>query len=225
MKLIISLTACIFFLGVFSPVPAGDGGIDLRIEGEILSARLGGVPFKIVLERLEREWGIWFRGDPSFLEEEVTVEFIELPLEQGLKRILSSVNHVLLFDGNGGVLGVVVIGRAKAGPAVSEGRVGIRERTISPPSTNRQADIAGSFTVIRNLPPPGGYVAATPEERENFRVIRNLAPPGGAIEVSAEEIQNFEVIRNVPSPGGPVEVSAEELENFKVIRNCPPPGS
>jgi hypothetical protein len=202
MRLSISLLACIFFLGVVTPVPAWDGGIDLRVEGEILSARIEGVPFKIVLENLERQRGIWFMGDPSLLEEEVTVEFIELPLEQGLKRILSSVNHVLLFDGNGGVLGVIVIGRATAGPALSEGRVGIRERAISPPSTNRQADIEGSFTVIRNL-----------------------APPGGVIEVSAEEIQNFEVIRNVPSPGGPVKVSAEELENFKVIRNCPPPGS
>jgi len=164
--------------------------------------KLRGIPLKSVLERLESEKEIWFRGDPSLLEKEVTVHFTELLFEEGLKRILASTNYSLIYDGNGRPTGVVVIGKGTADHAVSEGTPGAEGKSILPPDTNQQVHIKGSFTVIRNVPPPGDYVKVTAEERENFTVIRNTPPPGG-----------------------PFEVSAEELEHFKVIKNCPPPGT
>jgi hypothetical protein len=223
MKLIATLIICSFSLGVFAPVLARGGDIDLTIEGGVLSARLKEAPLKIILERLERETGTWFRGDPSVLEEEVTVQFTELPLEEGLKRILSSMNYSLIYDSNEKPVGVIFIGKGKAGPGMSEGRGGGTTRTILPPARD-QADASDSFTVIKNVPPPGGNVEITAEEHENFRVMRNSSLSDGPVEVTGNEPENFTVIRNLSPPGGPVEVSAEELENFKVIRNLPPPG-
>lgn len=250
MKLIVIFVICSLFLGVFPPLFAGGGDIDLTVEGMVLSARLREIPLKIILEKLEREKGIWFRGDPSLLEEEVTVEFIELPLEQGLKRILSSMNYSLFFDRNERVVGVVVVAKGTVDRPLSEveGRVSDSKRTISSSVENERGSVnrpvtktrkgtpqGGNikvikedhedFTVIRNLTPPGGAVQVTAEEREAFTVIRNSPPPGGPVEVTEKELENFRVMRNLPPPGGYFEVSPEELENFKVIRNCPPPGS
>ena len=71
MKLIVTLIMCSSFLAVLPPTVASRGNIDLPIHGEVLSARLRKIPLKIILEKLERERGIWFRGDPSLLEEEL----------------------------------------------------------------------------------------------------------------------------------------------------------
>jgi hypothetical protein len=240
MKLIATLMIYSFSLGVFVPVLARGGDIDLTIEGETLSARLRKVPLKIVLEKVEREGGIWFRGDLPLLKEEVTVQFTELNFEEGLKRILTSMNYSFIYDSNEKLTGVIVIGKGTGDHTVSESKADALKR-------NERANVNRSFTVIRNSLPSGGNVKIGTEERENigvinespplggpvevteqepesFTVMRNLPPPGGPVEVSAEALENFKVIRDLPPPGGPVEVTEQEPENFKVMRNLPPPG-
>jgi hypothetical protein len=81
LKLIITLILCSFFLAVLPPTAASSGNIDLTIHGEVLSARLRGIPLKIILEKLEREKGIWFRGNTSVLDEAITLQFTDLPIE------------------------------------------------------------------------------------------------------------------------------------------------
>ena len=98
MKLILTLIMCSFFLAVLPPTAASGEDIDLTIHGEVLSARLRGIPLKIILEKLERERGTWFRGNTSFLDEAITVQFTDLPLEEGLIRILASMNYRAVFD-------------------------------------------------------------------------------------------------------------------------------
>ena len=98
MKLTIILMICSLLLGIFSPVLTGREDIDLIVEGEVLSAKLNGIPLKIILEKLERERGIWFRGNTSLLDEAITVQFTDLPIEGGLNRILASMNYSLVSD-------------------------------------------------------------------------------------------------------------------------------
>ena len=98
MKLIVTLIMCSFFLAVLPPTLASREDIDLTIHGEVLSAKLRGIPLKIILEKLERERGIWFRGNKSLLDEAITVQFTDLPLEEGLNRILASMNYSLVFN-------------------------------------------------------------------------------------------------------------------------------
>ena len=247
MKLIATLMICSFFLGVFPPVLTGAERVDLTIEGETFSARLREVPLKTILEKLEREKGIWFRGDSSLLEEEVTVQFTGLPFEGGLKRILASTNYSLMYDGNERLIGVIVIGEGAADHDVSEGRAGISKRIIPAPGGNEQTDVNRPLSVMRNNLHRGDNVKIDTEEREKFRVmsdspssgdpvesteqepedfgaIKNSPPPGGPIEITQKERENFMVIRNSPPPGGPVESTEQEPENFTVIRNTPPPG-
>ena len=241
MKLIVTLTICSFFLGVFPPVLAEGGDIDLTIEGETLSAKLRRIPLKILFEKLKREKGILFRGDPSLLEKEITVQLAELSFEEGLKRILASMNYSLIYDRNERLVGVIIIGRGIADNAASEGRAGASKG-------NERADVNRSFTVMKNNLHHGGNLKIGTEERENFRVIsdsppsagvdefieqesenfggiKNSLPPGGPVKVTEKERKNFRVIRNSPPPGGHVKVTEEELENFKIVRNCPPSGN
>jgi len=243
MKLVAILTVCCLVLSVFPPVLARGGDIDLTIEAGVLSARLKEIPLRIILEKLERERGIWFRGDSSLLEKEITVQFAELPFEDGLKRILAFTNHSIMSDGNGKLVGVIIIGKSAANHGVPESRRSAQKRPVALPGTNEQGDFNRSVTrtgdsppraisegrkdfgAIKSSPPPGGPIEGTGKERENFMVIENFPPPGGPVESTEQEPENFRVIRNTPPPGGPVEVSPEKLENFKVIKNCPPPGN
>jgi len=97
-RLIVKLIMCSFFLAVLPLTAASRENIDLTIHGEVLSARLRGIPLKIILEKLERERGTWFRGNTSFLDEAITVQFTDLTIEGGVNRILASMNYSLVFD-------------------------------------------------------------------------------------------------------------------------------
>jgi hypothetical protein len=105
----------IMFFCLGSPfVFSGNREIDLEFRGQIMSAELQGVPLRLSLEKLRREKGIWFKGDESVLEETVSMRFENLPLEEGLRRILSDFSHVLLFDQEKGPVGLVVFGKKES---------------------------------------------------------------------------------------------------------------
>jgi hypothetical protein len=199
--------------------------MNLKIQGKALSADLKNIPLKFILEKLERERGIWFKGDESLFNEQVTVQFEGLSLEDGLKRILSSINYCLLFDQDRKMDGVILLGKKKPGQAVKKGRPVRAGRSISSRTPKKHVTNSGAFRMARNITPPGGYAEATAKDLENFKVLKNCPPPGGPVKVTEETLQNFKVIRNCPPPGGHVKVTPEELEKFKVIKNCPPPGS
>ena len=59
------------FLSIISTVPAREKIVDLTIKGKTLSAKLKEIPLKDILEKLERETGIWFKSDESVFAEEV----------------------------------------------------------------------------------------------------------------------------------------------------------
>ena len=108
-----------FSLGLFCSVSSGKEEIDLELRGQAMSAELQGVSLRLVLEKLEREKGIWFKGDESVLEEEVSIRFKDLPLYEGLRRILSHINHVLVFDGDNGLVGLFILGKKDRGNSVA----------------------------------------------------------------------------------------------------------
>lgn len=96
----------------FSPsASSGKEEIDMEFKGKVMSAELEGVSLRLVLEKLGKEKGIWFRGDESVLDEEVSIRFMDLPLHEGLRRILSNINHVLVFDEGKGLVGLFIIGK------------------------------------------------------------------------------------------------------------------
>ena len=96
--LIIGFIAFTFLFGPFSATWAGRKDMALEFQGQIFSASLQGVPLRVILERLERGKGIWFSGADSLFDEEVTVQFTALTLEDGIKRILGPKNYGLVLD-------------------------------------------------------------------------------------------------------------------------------
>ena len=73
--LIIVLMACMFLLNGFSPAPAQGKNIGLTLEGDTISADLQEARLRDVLENLNKQRGIWWKGETSVLEEKVTVQF------------------------------------------------------------------------------------------------------------------------------------------------------
>jgi hypothetical protein len=223
--------ALVFLIGPFSWTWSGERDMVLKFQDRILSASLQGVPLRVILEELERQKGVWFKGADSLFDDEVTVQFTALTLEDGIKRILASKNYSLVFDRVGELAGVVVIGRVVSDVAAGEGKTFRVRRSISSKPPRNHVNDVGAFEetetleVTKKIQPSGGPVEVTKEELANFKVIKNSPPPGGPVKVTEEELENFKIVRNCPPPGGPVEVTAKELQNFKITKNCPPPGS
>jgi hypothetical protein len=205
--MLIIFIAFAFLIGGFSPAWSGEKDMALDFQGQTFSAFLQAVPLRFILEKLEKEKGIWFKGASSLLGEEITVQFTSLSLEDGMKRILSSMNYSLVFGRDGELHGVVIIGRGMSKRAKGQNRT------------------VGAFEIVRDSQPLGAHVVTTERDLERFKVIKNVSPPGGSLEVRAKDFTDFTVVRNCPPPGGPIEVSAEQLEKFKIVENCPPPGS
>jgi len=229
--------ALLIVAGFYSERPRAQV-VDLKLKGESLSAHLNGTPLKHVFEKLNREKGIWFKGDASLFEEKISVHFSDLSLQDGLKRILSSMNYSLVFGDNGRLDGVIIIGKSALALARAESTgTASKKNVLSPsPKDHKTNSSPGSFVevtkeelenlkVIKNAPTPGGPVEVTAEDHENMKVIKNAPTPGGPIHVTAEELENLKVIKNCPPPGGPIQVTAEELENMKGNNNWQPPGS
>lgn len=242
-----------FFLCVFSPAWSGEEDIDVKIEGQTLSANVKEVPLKAMLEKLKKETGIWVKGSQSLLQDNISAQFEDLPLQDGLKRILSSMNYSFVFGPNNKLEGVVIVGKGKSRPTKARSAAATRQRSISSSPKSTSSSKAGSrgykksvltkgsstsrnspkattekqkmFQVQKSDTPPGGPVTVTPEELEKFKVKKNVPPPGGPVAVTPEESEKFKIIKNCGTPGGPVKVSPEEIEKFKVKKNVPPPGS
>ena len=236
--LIVILAMGSFFLSIFTTVPAQSASIGLTFKGDALSANLKGVCLEEILEKLEREKGISWKGNSSLLEEEVTVQFKNLSLDEGVKRILRSMNHYLIFDAGERLAGIIIIGEKTGGQVMPKGRILAQKKQTH----ERQAAKADeseayggpvaitktnqkSFKVMRNVTAPGGSSEPAAEEIGNFKVAKNLPAPGGSTQVSQEDLDSFKVIKNISPPGGSTQLSKEDLDSFKVRKNLPPPGS
>jgi type II secretory pathway component GspD/PulD (secretin) len=95
-------------------VAAGEEGSTLIFQGATFSATLEEASLESVFDQILKETGIWFRVPESDLDEKVSVQFKNLPVQEGLRRILRTMNYSLLFDQNNKLIGAFVFGRAGA---------------------------------------------------------------------------------------------------------------
>lgn len=108
---------------------AEEGTINLDFGNRTLSANIRKAPLSAILREMKKEgirFRIWLKGSKVSLDEKVSVQFKDLPIRDGLKRILSTMNHSLIFDNHGKLLGVFLLGK----PARARGRP--RRRAIAP---------------------------------------------------------------------------------------------
>jgi len=84
----------------------------LIFQGETLTAILEEESLENIFEKFQKETGIWFRVPESELDERVSVQFENLSIKEGLKRILRTMNYSLLFDQDNNLIGAFVFGKA-----------------------------------------------------------------------------------------------------------------
>ena len=94
----------------------------LLIKNNIVSAKLENIPLGKILRQIEEQSNVWFKGDESLLNEKVSVQFKDLSLEDGLKRILISFNYSLIFDTKRNLAGLIILGKSKPGQDMVRGR-------------------------------------------------------------------------------------------------------
>ena len=163
----------------------------LRFDGSKMSADIDEVNLKDVFKRINAQKGFFFRGDSSVLDSKISIRFKNLSYQDGLKRILSHINHILLFDRNKEPSGVIIVGD------------GVSRKPISGKRSNRniKRDATGSgrtvVSEVRN------------DEIEGLSAGSDLTPP------SEIELASMVVDKDAQLPGGIVKVTPEELEGIK----------
>ncbi len=224
---------------------SADAADQVSVKDGFLSVNLKETTLLDVARDIEKQSGVWFRGDETLFQEKISVTFGDLPLEEGLKRILTNLNYSLMFDNKNKVAGVMVMGEGK--PAVAQpGRPGAQPpRVATPPGTatrpaptvrSRPSTSTPPAATVRRPPralpqpatggaatqPPGSSAAqsATPEA---LKGPDSASAPGGPVASDGPLPPAFRVQENAPPPGGAVS-DKETPDAFKVIKNAPPPG-
>jgi hypothetical protein len=218
----------------------------VSVKEGLLSVNLKDTSLLDVARDIEKQSGVWFRGDETLFQEKISVTFINLPLEEGLKRILTNLNYSLMFDNKHKVAGVMVMGEVNPAGA-QPGRPGAQApRVATPPGTTTRSAPAirsrpststpPTATVVRRPPrvipqrtqggtasqPPGTVETQSPTP-EAFKMQENAPAPGGTVASDGPLPPAFRVIENATPPGGPVS-DKQMPEAFKVLKNAPPPG-
>lgn len=85
---------------------------DMIIKDGRLSVEYNKVRLGEILDEL-KDWShIWYEGDRSLLDEKITVHFEDLPLDEGMKRILDFANYILVYHTSGTLSGVMLFGKS-----------------------------------------------------------------------------------------------------------------
>jgi hypothetical protein len=114
----------------------GQGGrIDVDLTDSTLSAYIKEASLTNVIEEVKKETDIrfhtWFKGSESLFSSEVSVRFRSLPVDEGIGRIFSGINHAIVYDGDS-VVDVTLFGKARTTRrvvrrrSVPRGRRGVR---------------------------------------------------------------------------------------------------
>ena len=219
----------LFFTGLllvlfFYPVSSGAKEANLTINGEYLSADLKGVSLNAIFEALEREKGIWFKGNLSLLDEKISVQFTDHSLEDGMKRILASMNYCLVYEGDGALVGAILIGKEKGGSASVQYTAGVTQKPIPLRVKNKNVSPirANDIDIVKEGPPTGISKGASEQNLKNFKVITNTQPQGVPAEMTAEQIESMKAIQAQPSQSAPAEMTPEQIENMKALRDKQP---
>jgi hypothetical protein len=88
----------------------------LDFKDHLVSADIEGAQLRAVIEEIKKEMqGVWFKiwliRSKTSLDEKVLVEFENLPIRKGMRRIFSDMNHGLVFDKHNNLLGITLLGK------------------------------------------------------------------------------------------------------------------
>ena len=208
-----------------APQPSLAQGVSIR-DG-LISVDLREAPLVSVAGDIERQSGISFKGDDSLVEERISVAFNDLPLEQGIKRILATLNYSLLFDSRGEISEVVIMSEGSA-PATAQPQIRRAPARRAPPAPAQQRPVIrrpGAATPFVGAPqatPAPARPQVTPPRRSPQRPVpRAPAPPQAPADPNVPE--PFRAIESAPPPGGGEESEGPLHPAFRVMEREEPP--
>jgi hypothetical protein len=222
---------------------------NITIRDGRMSADLKQAPLVAIAKDIENQAGISFKGDESLLEETVSVSFKDLPMEDGIRRILANLNYSFMFDDKGKIASVMIMSQGSEPSAPQPQARPASVRPSSPTSSNRRPVVrrpspassplvtghtrspAGSRTIPPRARPqiPSARVAPAtqaPEESnlpDAFRTIENAPTPEQASDSETALPPAFRVIQNAEPSGGAASGNKETPPALKTQKNVPSP--
>lgn len=133
----------------------------LVLHGATFTANLAEEPLKNVIETLQKETGIWIRVPDSVLHERVSVQFENLSIREGLKRILSRMNYSLLLDRNNNLIGAFVFGKTNKTEQINPGAE-LNERLVGAVMDGNMAAVVDLLSEGADVNALGMYSGWTP---------------------------------------------------------------
>ncbi len=122
------------------------GSIEISIIEDEISADIKGAPIKAVLDKLQEEYGLSYKIDGNVSSRAVFVKFEGMPLEEGIRKILSPFSCMMVYGGNERIKKLFVIdvplgesvafgpGTSLEGSPYTELSPGARPSSEGPPS-------------------------------------------------------------------------------------------
>jgi len=191
---------------------------NVTIQNGRISVDLKEASILDIAKDIEKNSGVTFKGDDSLLEEKVSVYFKDLPLDEGIRRILANLNYTLMYDNRGEVSEVRII---------SEG-TGASQQQIGPAPARAPSPVERRPFVRRPGPSSplvtGGGMSPTARTRPRpSRTVpqrsSQTTPPAIQIERESNLPEAFRTIEEAPSPEAPVSSEGPLPPAFQAIEN------
>ena len=140
---------------------AGAETIALYFQKSSCTAYLDEQPLRNVIEKFRKDTGIWIRVPEFLLAERVSVQFENLPIQEGLKRILRMMNYSFLFDQDNNLIGAFVFAKAnRIGPAIYSAE--LNERMVTAAFEGNSAAVMALLAKGADVNAQGKYSGWTP---------------------------------------------------------------
>ncbi len=95
--------------GRYKDTAAGSGLGQLEVKENKITVNIKDVPLHTLLNAIREKRGVWFEGDKDLLARKVSVKFEDLPLIEGIKRILYPLSYAMIFDSKGSLRGLYIV--------------------------------------------------------------------------------------------------------------------
>ena len=119
----------------------------LQIKDGKISAVLVNTALRDIIRQVKAQDDIWFRVGEDLAGYNVSVRFTEIPLDEGLRRILKGLNHSLVYNADSKVAGVFILGNGGMSPGYST-------PTKVPDKMHPRSPVKATAGPVENSTPP-----------------------------------------------------------------------